>query len=244
MIDIHNHIIPNIDDGSNSLALSRELLHSAYEEGITDVCITPHFIKTDSTCNLRKKELIQRYTDFRNACSDIPVNLYLGNELYIDYQLDELLEKDEICSMNGSRYVLIEFPFHQYREEYDEYLYNVSLNHEIIIAHPERYSYVRENNDFVDRWLKAGYTLQSNSTSLYSHEGKACIYHLIEKGKLSFMASDCHNSYRPLSLIDAYQHISRKFSKETAHLLMEENPKAVIQNKRIHPVPGVRKRLF
>ena len=244
MIDIHNHIIPNIDDGSDSLALSRELLLSAYEEGITHVCITPHFIKTDPSCNLRKKELLQRFTDFRKACQDIPVHLYLGNELYIDYQLDELLEKGEVCSLNGSRYVLIEFPFHQYREEYDEYLYNVSLNRQIIIAHPERYSYVRDNIDFVDRWLNAGYVLQSNSTSLYSSEGKKCIYHLIEKGKLSFIASDCHNRYRPLSLIDAYQHISRKFSKETAKLLMEENPKAVLQNKSIHPVPGVRKRLF
>ena len=67
---------------------------------------------------------------------------------------------------------------------------------------------------------------------------------LIEKGKLSFIASDAHNIYRPLSLIEAYDTIARKFSEETAELLMEINPKRVIQNKPVTKLPPIRKRLF
>lgn len=243
MIDVHNHLIPNIDDGSDSLSLSRKLLEDAIDEGITDVCITPHFMK-HGPFKVRKKELCTLFEQFKKDTEDLNVNLYLGNELYIDRELDELLAADEICSMNGTDYVLIEFPFEQYRREYDEYLYNVSLNYKIIVAHPERYSYVKEDHDFVDRWLKEGYILQSNSTSLNSKESKKVIFDFIEKGKLSIIASDAHNKYRPLSLKDAYDLISKKFSKETADLLMETNPRRIIENKDVYRIPKIKKRFF
>ena len=243
MVDIHNHIIPNIDDGSDSMGLSRQLLEGAIEEGITDICITPHFMK-HGPYKVRKKELTKLFESFKKENSDLDVNLYLGNELYIDREMDELLRNDEICTLNDSKYVLIEFPFETYKREYDEYLYDVSLRYQIIIAHPERYHYVQKDHSFVNGWLKEGYVLQSNSTSLYNRESKKVIYDLIEKGKLSFIASDAHNEYRPLSLIIAYDEISRKFSEETAQLLMKTNPLKVIQNKSINKVPAIKKRFF
>ena len=243
MIDIHNHLIPNIDDGSDSLELSRKLLEDGIKEGITEVCITPHFMKY-GPYSVRKKELLGLFDAFKNEVKDLDVDLYLGNELYIDSQLDELLLNDEICSMNDSRYVLIEFPFESYKREYDEYLYNVSLEYRIIIAHPERYQYVRKDHSFVDRWLSEGYYLQSNSTSLNSSDSRRVIYDLIEKGKLSFIASDCHNEFRPLSLIDAYHLICKKFSKETAEYLMEINPKRVINNEPVKKIKRIKKHFF
>jgi len=243
MIDIHNHLIPGVDDGSDSLKLSRRLLKDAIEEGITEICITPHFMK-HGPYKVRRNELVFLFEDFKEKTSDLDIKLYLGNELYIDRQLDELLMNKEICTLNDSRYVLIEFPFEYYRNEYDEYLYNVSLNYQVVIAHPERYDYVKKDHSFVDRWLKEGYLLQANSTSLYSRDSKKAIFDFIEKGELSFMASDAHNEYRPLSLIEAYNLIVRKFSEETAELLMEENPKRVISNEPIKKVHPTRKRLF
>lgn len=243
MIDIHNHLIPGVDDGSDSLKLSRRLLKDAIEEGITEICITPHFMK-HGPYKVRKNELVSLFEEFKEKTSDLDIKLYLGNELYIDRQLDELLMNKEICTLNNSRYVLIEFPFEYYRNEYDEYLYNVSLNYQVVIAHPERYQYVKKDHGFVDRWLKEGYLLQANSTSLYSRDSKKAIFDFIEKGELSFMASDAHNEHRPLSLIEAYNLIARKFSEETAELLMEENPKRVIKDKPIKRIRPIRRRLF
>ncbi len=243
MIDIHNHLIPNIDDGSDSLELSRQLLKAAAAEGIDQVCITPHFVK-HGPFKVRKKELVSLFEQFKEDTKDLPVKLFLGNELYIDRELDELLMEGQVCSMNGSDYVLVEFPFEQYRRDYDEYLYNISLNYRIIIAHPERYVYVKEDHDFVDRWIKEGYLLQSNTTSLYFKDSKKVIFDFIENGKLSLMASDAHNERRPLSMKDAYGLISHKFSKETADYLMEINPKCVIENENVKRVPKIRKRFF
>ncbi len=243
MIDIHNHLIPNIDDGSDSLELSRKLIKDAIDEGITDILITPHFMK-HGPYNIRKEELSGLFEKLKEETKDLDVRLYLGNELLIDRELDELLLNDQVCTMNGSRYVLIEFPFEHYRDEYDEYLYNVSLEYKIIIAHPERYYFVQKKHDFVDRWLSEGYLLQSNSTSLFHSDTKRVVYDLIEKGKLSFIASDAHNEYRPVSLLDAYRLVSRKFSEETAALLMEINPGRVIEDKPVKKVAAIRKKLF
>jgi len=243
MIDIHNHLIPNIDDGSDSLELSRQLLKDAIEERISDVCITPHFMK-GGPYKVRKTELLELFEEFKNSVSDLNVKLYLGNELYIDRELDELLADDEVCTMNGTDYVLVEFPFEEYKRDFDEYLYNISLNYRIIIAHPERYHYVRKNHDFVDRWLKEGYLLQSNATFPYSKDTKKVVFDLIEKGKLSLIASDAHNEYRPLSMIEAYDLISRKFSEETAKLLMDTNPMKILQNEPVKKVPAVKKHFF
>ncbi|MBR4470613.1 MAG: hypothetical protein IKS54_04785, partial [Erysipelotrichaceae bacterium] len=243
MIDIHSHIIPNIDDGSDSFELSRTLLEDAVKEGITDVLITPHFMK-HGPYRVRKVELLSLFEQCKEACFDLNINLYLGNELFIDRELDELLLNNEVCTMNDSNYVLIEFPFERYERDFDEYLYNVSLNYKIIIAHPERYDYVRKDPDFVKRWLNEGYYLQSNQDSLLYRDTRKVVYQLIEKGRLSFISSDCHNMHRPLSLKDAYNTISRKFNPETAELLMDINPMRVISNQKIERMPKVKRRLF
>ena len=243
MIDIHNHLIPNIDDGSDSLELSRRLLKAAASEGITEVCITPHFMK-HGPFNVRKKELLELFESFKEETKDINIKLYLGNELYIDPELDELLLNDEICTMNESRYVLVEFPFEEYKREYDEYLYNISLEYQIIIAHPERYRYVKKDHDFVKRWLNEGYLLQSNTTSMNSSDSRRVIYDLLSKGRLSLMASDAHNEYRPLSMIEAYDHIARKFNEEVAEYLMNVNPKCVIENEPVKKIKPVKKHFF
>lgn len=243
MIDIHNHLIPGIDDGSDSLELSRTLLKDAIEEGITHVCITPHYMK-HGPYKVERDELIKLFYQFKESVKDLNVNLYLGNELYIDKELDELLLKKRICSLNNTKYVLVEFPFHDYKSDFDEYLYDISLNYKIIIAHPERYSYVQKDHDFVKRWLKNGYYLQANATSLWDREEKKALFSMIEKGQLSFIASDAHNKHRPLSLIDTYELISKKFNEETAKNLMYLNPALLLQDKKINRLQPAKRKLF
>ena len=243
MVDIHNHLIPSIDDGSDSLELSRHLLKEAIGEGITDVCITPHYMPRGEY-KVKKTELLQLFVEFKAACADLKINLYLGNELFIDSSLDQLIESKQVCSLNNSDYILVEFPFAEYKDDYDEYLYNISLTHKVIIAHPERYDYVISDHNFVDRWLRNGYYLQSNQTFRFNKVEKKVVYDLIEKGKLSFIASDAHSSYRPLHLKSCYELIEKKFNKETAELLMDINPLRVIRNESIKRVPKVRKRFF
>ena len=245
MIDIHNHILPNVDDGSDSLDKTRKLLIDAINEGITDVCITPHFSRLDSY-TYKSEQLLNKFEELKTYCIDLQINLYLGNELMIDKDLDELLISKQLLTLNNSRYVLVEFPFEVYKSEYDEYLYNISISgYKIIIAHPERYKYVIDNpNKYINKWINEGYYLQCNQTSLQDRKMRSFIFNLIENKQLHFIASDAHNSHRPLTLIDAYKLVEKKFNCEVSKLLFIDNPKNVINNNDVAILPKVKRHLF
>ena len=92
MIDIHNHILPAVDDGSKSIAESIEILKQAKKCGITDIIITPHYIN-GSTYQADTKILKSKLEELKKESKkeNIDINLYLGNEVFIEYNLLELL---------------------------------------------------------------------------------------------------------------------------------------------------------
>ena len=243
MIDIHNHLVPGVDDGSDSLETSRKLIERAIQDGITDILTTPHFIKGNKA-DIERQEMLGRFEQLKEDVKDLKINLYLGNELYIDYQLDELLMEKRISSLNDSRFVLVEFPFTRYEDEYDEYLYNISLNYEIIIAHPERYEYVQKDLKFTDRWLENNYYLQVNQDSFFASDRKKTVLKMVEEGLVSMVASDGHNLHRPVVLKDCYEFVRKKFSKDIADKLFEINPRHIINDEEIEKVDKCRKRWF
>ena len=177
MIDIHGHLIPGVDDGSQSLEESLSLLKQAERDGITELITTPHFMK-NGEFRMKAPELVQRFNELKQAYTG-PIKLHLGNELYIHPDLPELLEKDEVLTLAESETILVEFPFQDYKDEYDEILYELSLKYRIIIAHPERYSYVQEDPNLCLRWLNEGYYLQANQNSLFKKETKKVLVPMI-----------------------------------------------------------------
>ncbi|MCH1940695.1 tyrosine-protein phosphatase [Holdemania massiliensis] len=231
MIDIHSHLVPGVDDGSQSLEESLALLKQAEEDGITELIMTPHFMK-NGEFRIKASELVKRFNELKQAYQG-SIKLHLGNELYIHPDLPELFEKGDILTLAESKTILVEFPFQSYKDEYDEILYELSLKYQIIIAHPERYHYVQEDPNFCLRWLKEGYCLQSNQNSLFKKETKKILFSMIEHGFVSFVASDAHNEYRPLILKEAYDLLENEFGVSVAKQLTEENPEKLLDNKEI-----------
>ena len=244
MIDIHTHLLPNIDDGVSSIREVRSLIQNAIQEGITDICITPHFSRIDdytSYCDV----LIYSYNKLKEELKDININLYLGNEIMIDKDIDELLLNHRLLSLNKTKYVLIEFPMDKYSKDYDEYLYNISISgYKIIIAHPERYEYVIQDYDKYINHKWKDYYLQCNQNSLNVSIRKKIIYKLIDEQRLTLISSDAHNEYRPCTLIDAYKHISKKYNNELADILFNVNPKLILNNENVNKLPLVKRKLF
>ena len=231
MIDIHSHLVSGVDDGSQSIEESLALLKQAEEDGITELITTPHFMK-NGEFRIKASELVKRFNELKQAYKG-SIKLHLGNELYIHPDLPELLEQGEILTLAESDYILIEFPFNSYNEEYDEILYELSLKYRIIIAHPERYHYVQEDSNFCLRWLKEGYLLQSNQNSLFKKETKRVLFSMIEHDFVSFIASDAHNEYRPLILKEAYDLLEEEFGMKIAKQLTKENQEKLLVNEEI-----------
>ena len=231
MIDIHSHLIPEVDDGSQSLEESLSLLKQAEQDGITELITTPHFMK-NGEFRIKASELVQRLSELKQAYTG-SIKLHLGNELYIHPDLPELLEKGEVLTLAESDYILVEFPFQNYKDEYDEILYELSLKYRIVIAHPERYSYVQEDPNFCLRWLNEGYYLQANQNSLFKKETNKNLIPMIENGFVSFMASDAHNEHRLCVLSEARKLLEEEFGERFAVQLTQENPEKILMNEPI-----------
>ena len=231
MIDIHSHLIPGVDDGSQSLEESLSLLKQAERDGITELITTPHFMK-NGEFRMKASELVKRFNELKQAYKG-PIKLHLGNELYIHPDLPELLEKGEVLTLAESETILVEFPFQDYKDEYDEILYELALRYRIIIAHPERYSYVQDNPNFCLRWLNEGYLLQANQNSLFKKETNKTLIPMIEHGFISFIASDAHNEHRPCVLSEVRELLTEEFGEQFAVQLIEKNPEKILKNEPI-----------
>ena len=244
MIDIHCHLLPKVDDGVSNLNESKQLIIKAINEGITDICITPHFSRIDDY-TVYSNDLVNCFNNLKQSLQDLNINLYLGNEIMIDKDIDELLLNHRLLSLNNTKYVLIEFPMDKYSKDYDEYLYNISISgYKIIIAHPERYEYVIQDYDKYINHKWKDYYLQCNQNSLNVSIRKKIIYKLIDEQRLTLISSDAHNEYRPCTLIDAYKHISKKYNNELANILFNVNPKLILNNENVNKLPLVKRKLF
>lgn len=197
MKDLHSHILYGIDDGSKSIDESLEILRKASIQGVTDIVLTPHYIKDSkfNTNNKEKKKILKELqTEIKKR--NIDINLYLGNEVYIDEDITTLLKKD-ISTINNSKYILIELPLNSKSLILDEVLYELNKENLIpIIAHPERYLSYYKDYDFFDNLLKKGCLFQANIGSLYGVYGrksKKMIKALLKRNMIHFFGSDIHH---------------------------------------------------
>ena len=142
MIDIKTHILPFIDDGSDTLNKSIEMLKKEYDLGVTDVFLTPHYRPCEYEYS--KKTLIEKYNDFLKSIDKIEEmpKIHLGQEIYCDYDIYNHIENNEIMTLGDGKSILVEF---NDKEETDvsDYVYNFNvLGYTPIVAHVERYAYL------------------------------------------------------------------------------------------------------
>ena len=112
MIDIHSHIFPGVDDGSNSFEKTMAMLEMAYESGVSTIVATPHCIPGiyNNIVSDKLKEKWNRFHD-RIYKYEIPVHVRRGMEVMLTDETLELIHRKRVWSLNGSRYLLVEFAF-------------------------------------------------------------------------------------------------------------------------------------
>ena len=185
MKDIHSHIMYGIDDGAKDLEESISIIKNAISSGITDIVLTPHYIsKSKYSCNNSDKNKILNIIKNKLKEENININLYLGNEVMIDKDIIELIKKEEISTINNTRYVLIEFSFNY---EYDYY--------QNIIFELVRNNYIPIDPKRIEKYLEMGVILQGNYFSLFNKYGskaKKTLKILLKNRQISLLASDIH----------------------------------------------------
>ena len=219
MTDVHSHILFGIDDGSRTISESIELLKKLKSVGFNNVILTPHFI-LDSTYNSNYEANIKIYNELKERLlnENIDINIYLGNEIFIDKNVPTLLEKNIITSLNGTKYVLVEFPMHNKLLNIEDILYEIrSRGYEVVIAHPERYDAFKEDYSIVDTLREDGFLFQSNYSSILGYYGKDSIKllkYMLKRHYIDFLGTDIHRIEKTY-VIDNFKKIEKHIIKIT-----------------------------
>ena len=237
MIDIHCHLMPGVDDGSKDLDESLAMFENAYTSGVTSMILTPHYIKGTkyNYKNSAKQKIVEILREALRRM-DIDIEVYFGNEAYIDDELPELIKSGEISTLAGSRYLLVELPVNAENKNAGNIFFRLKSNGITpIIAHPERYAYIQQHPEKVREYLKIGCLLQSNYMSLFGKYGKKAkktLKTLLKSGYISFLCSDIHHSTNEYHLPEAEKKVKKIVkSEEVVQKLFIENAEAVVKNE-------------
>ena len=168
MIDLHSHILPGMDDGARDLEESLRMADLAVRSGVTAMVATPH-CAGDRTVEVRESLAYLR-AGLRSA--GIPLRVYAGMEIFGTPNTAQMLQSGQLLTLAGSRYPLIEFDFESDGEMETQVLQQVlQAGYIPLVAHPERYRYVRENPELVNVWKRMGCLFQVNRGSLLGRFG-------------------------------------------------------------------------
>lgn len=235
MIDIHSHLIPNVDDGAKSPEETIELIKEAREAGITDIILTPHYIINSYEQNAETLILLKDKLQQIINSENINVNLHIGMEVYITDNLVEILKQNKILTLAGSKYLLMELPLNTNVQYLDMVIFKLIENNIIpIIAHPERYKFVQEDPSKVRELIDSGCLIQSNIGSIlgiYGKKAKKTIKYLLKNDLINFIATDTHrkNTTYPL-LQKGIKKIEKITGKEKAEELTNLNAQRILNN--------------
>lgn len=237
MIDLHAHILPELDDGSQGLMESLEMARLAVESGVTAMVATPH------CADDRRQEVYSAFLLLQEALKEmhIPLRLYPGMEIYGTQDTVRLLKEGKLFTLNGSRYPLIEFDFQSDGEEETWILRNViRAGFRPVVAHPERYRYVQEDPELINRWQRMGCLFQVNRGSLLGRFGRGAYgmaMELVDRGFATVVASDAHSpKIRTPWMKDVQGLLSEEVSPAAAQYLLTRNPKSILKDEQLPPV--------
>ena len=233
IIDFHSHILPNIDDGSDCVETSLEMLKISHLQGVDILVSATHYYnftediksfakRRDEAFHTLKEHIEEDDTDTPKIILAAEVRLFPG--LHLDEDIDKL------C-IEGTKNILIEMPF----SDWSDWMYNeiyaiITRGYTPIMAHIERYLGPVSEKEIAEKLLSMDVLVQCNADSFSDWKTKRFIKKLIKQGRLTVIGSDCHNLESRISHIDdAAGFIIKKYGEEYINVIMK-NAKYLIKN--------------
>lgn len=238
IVDVHCHILPEVDDGAKTMEMALKMLQMEYRDGVRSVILTPHFRremfetpkeKIEKQFVLLKKEAEQQIGS--------ELHLYLGCEFHANMTMVETLLNRERPTMAGSDFVLTEFSESSDFSFVRERAYDlISHGFVPIIAHVERYPKVRKNLGDLEALREMGARLQVNAESILGGEGfsvKRFCRALMKNNMLDFVGTDCHRTDRRVpNLGSCADYMEKKMGRSYTERILMQNPQEIIETIR------------
>lgn len=239
MIDIHTHIIPEVDDGSASVETSMEMLKIAEDDGIETIIATPHTFSHASVYK-EPEPLREKFLRLKAAAAEkgLKIEILQGAENFFHSRLrDYLREFHELLTINNSDYFLLEFPVDFIFPGSRQFVYNVMSDGYIpIIAHPERNRQLRKDPALLYELLQIGALSQVTAGSIRGDFGpdvRAAAMDFLKWNMVNVIASDSHNvRFRRPEMGFVYREL-KEMDRKQIDILTHTAPRAIIDNEAV-----------
>jgi protein-tyrosine phosphatase len=219
MIDLHTHILPNIDDGAGSVEEALEMTDELFLQKVSKAVCTPHFDPTE----ISLQDFVKKRTAALDLVKSSKISLIAASETILHEYLFHYMDLNQLYIAN-TRYLLIEL---RYGDKWDvkacELLKRLIAYYNLIpiIAHIERYHMVNMGVKYIDKLIDMGCIIQLNTSSLRNKNSRNLAFHYMKRGYINVIASDCHNlKQRPPDIAPAMEEIISKFGMEYGAKLM------------------------
>lgn len=246
-VDIHNHVLPGIDDGAISVDDSRLMLERYVELGFRTVVATPHHevhsIVSDqsNTANVWKE-----VSDLGEAMG---LTMLRGSEIRLSPDISMVQQCLTESTLGESSYLLVDFRSGSWPFYAEDALFQTQmLGFRPVLAHPERYGWGNETVSIGKKLVERGVALQltlASFTGMFGRDAESSAIMLMDRGLVHLLATDAHGPGRRLGVADeAIDRVRSRYSQRAVSLLLEENPLAMLADQEMTFMSSVRKSLF
>ncbi|OIN07244.1 tyrosine-protein phosphatase [Oceanisphaera psychrotolerans] len=238
LVDIHNHLLPGIDDGAASLGDALALARAAVADGITHCVCTPHMHpgKFDND----RASISAAFGQLKAALTEqaIPLHIAMAAEVRFGLELMAQITNNEIPLLGqwqGKPVLLLEFPHNEIpfgADKLTQWLFKQGIVP--MIAHPERNRGVQESQRKLTPFINQGCLFQVTAGSVTGYFGKPSqqlAEQLLKEGIVTVLASDAHNlQYRPPMLQQGRQAAAAIVGEVAALQLASVNPWTITES--------------
>jgi protein-tyrosine phosphatase len=239
MVDIHSHILPEVDDGARSWEMAIQMCEMAAQDGIEHMVATPHANHEYPYDRLQFASLLEQL----GTRIQPRIGLSLGCDFHFSIEnLEELIQQPGNFTIGSTPYMLIElsdFAIPPGISSKLEELMDWGLRP--IVTHPERNPLLQRTPERVLRWVEHGCIIQVTASSFTGRWGKraqSMAEWLLRRDAVHVLASDAHSlNSRPPILSAGRDAVAALCGQDVADVLVNGNPRAVIQGENLRYLP-------
>jgi protein-tyrosine phosphatase len=233
VVDIHSHILPEVDDGPLSWDVSVAMCRAAAADGITHMVATPH---ANDRYYYDREYLEGLVAHLQQLIGDAP-KLSLGCDFHLSYDnLQDALAHPARYVIAGTRYLLVEFSNYSVPQQTtDTFLKLGNCGITPIITHPERNPILRESLQRVAEWAEQGSVIQMTGSALtgfWGERARRAALWLLEHQAAHVLATDAHDTEKRVPILSRARDAAAEIcGEEIAQAMVEGNPRAIITNQ-------------